>query len=183
MPEGFSQDILSRIVNVKWGSDIYMVVESFLTGTTVKTTDGKLLDEDLFPESGNAVRLYSIPSGKNVLSFDAPGSQEHFGAVLCFVYSTARESITRLSQVFYFQVDADNTLWPDSWRDVFIYDANAGNYNVSIHQDMASEQIDNYGEKFHPWKVTFEPTSISEDHIPHQPPPSLVPPPPATRRS
>lgn len=124
--------------------------------------------------------LYAIGSGDDLISIKVSdlvataGIVFGRGSIIASVYSTARESITRLDQLIQYGADTSQKLTPDDTRILGLdSDRQVLTFRVGVHSDPDHVQTDNYGDQFNPYKVTFTPSLDSEDRIPPQPPPLL----------
>lgn len=136
--------------------------------------------------------LYSVPVGNNLVSVsitgvtrndpghpdpaDGPTSSSGNATVTAAVYSTVKKKIKKLSDIIDFGSGSQKPTEDDTSVLGITHD-NAGDYliNVNLEKNKFKTQIDNYGNKFLPYKVTITPKSNSVDSIPSQPPPKLKP--------
>jgi hypothetical protein len=130
-------------------------------------------------ESNTIEYLYRVSAGNNIISVKVDGliatsrGVQGAGTITAGIYSTAREEITKLSQLINYPGDESLKLDNDSKRRLSLSSDNQGTYKINVYQDMNTQQVDNYGKTFHPYKITFEPTSTSFEEIPAQPPQRL----------
>lgn len=139
------------------------------------------------------VYLFTVPVGDGNITVDVSGLVATFdtgptgtgddynqvskfagGTVAALVYSTVRKSITKIDQLI--DISGDGKLRPteDDQSILNVNGEHQGKFkiNVKLDSNKAHQQIDNYGNKFQPYKVTFTPDD-GIDHIPAQPPPRL----------
>jgi hypothetical protein len=137
------------------------------------------------------VYLYKIPAGDGLVNTHvggiiAPFDSENIatgssvssggsGSIFAQVYSTVKIPIKKLIDLVDLFSDGNPRPTQDDSCTLNITSSNQGDFLINVKQDknVANAQIDNYGNTFQPFKVTFEPSSGSVDSIPSQPPPRL----------
>ena len=156
-----------------------------------------------FSGSGrSATYLFQIPVGDGIIEIDVKNLLDTFshlsdhigngqsggGTIRAFVYSTARQLITELNQIWDIygddlpRLDYDDgfsvNLGMDPGPDAAEGAPSAnGTFYISVWQDTETSQIDNYGVPYHPFRVRILPEDqgyFRQEYIPEQPPQLLV---------
>jgi len=142
--------------------------------------------------------LFAIKPGDEIISLnvgnilkrqtDTPPYQEGYAGIDLAVFSTARKPLTKVEQVANlgeqgFGIDyEDQKLDPDHEYVMNLTSESQGNFLISVkkHEDPDYRQTDNYGKKFHPYRISLSPippTDVYYEFEPDQPPIRLPLPP------
>jgi len=141
--------------------------------------------------SKSAIYLFQIPAGEEIIEIDVNNlldssnnivdhigdAQGGGGSIQAYVYSTARQAYTEVSQLWDIYDDGEPRLDYDDGFSIGLGTdpgpAANGTYYINVYQDTTTSQIDNYGVPYQPFRVRIVPEDqgyFHQEYIPEQPP-------------
>lgn len=164
------------------GSCAAYATQGFLVGPVNYINQEAIGRDYLFsiPASAGASSISAVVSGLLANTNTGPLSTTVFhqkttsgsGGLAVRVFSTVKGKVTKLSQLVNYSGDNHPRPTEDDEITLTLTQANQGSFIISVKQNKKITQIDNYGKKYHPYKITLN-RGHPTDFPPPQPPPRL----------